>query len=169
MNQKNNCSLLEILVLCSTFQTNGRKNVELKIGFLFSRTLLTTRVFSYSGKNISTQNTNLFTLGLFFSVNIMFFYFLHFVFFQVQYIHHCLKDYVERLRRNFYILFYGSHLQKREQGGWHYLFWGKDSNEKKKNIYGIFLCKFPKKQSILGFSNFILEENKNIYGNIFIP
>ena len=45
MNQKNNCSLLEILVLCSTFQTNGRKNVGLKIGFLFSRTLLTTRVF----------------------------------------------------------------------------------------------------------------------------
>ena len=35
--------------------------------------------------------------------------FLHFVFFQVQYIHYCWKHYVERLRRNFYIFFYGSH------------------------------------------------------------
>ena len=47
--------------------------------------------------------------GLFFSSNIMVFDFLHFVFFQVQYIHYCWKHYVERLRRNFYIFFYGSH------------------------------------------------------------
>ena len=50
-----------------------------------------------------------FSICLFFSVDIMVFYFLHFVFFQVQYIHYCWKYYVERLRRNFYIFFYGSH------------------------------------------------------------
>ena len=38
-------------------------------------------------------------------VDIMAFDFLHFVFFQVQYIHYCWKHYVERLRRNFYIFF----------------------------------------------------------------
>ena len=54
------------------------------------------------------------TISLFFSVDIMDFDFLHFVFFQVQYIHYCWKHYVERLRRNFYILFYGSHYLKRE-------------------------------------------------------
>jgi hypothetical protein len=40
------------------------------------------------------------TVGLFFSGNIMFFYILHFLFFQVQYIH-CWKHYIETLRRNF--------------------------------------------------------------------
>ena len=39
------------------------------------------------------------TVGLFFSVDIMVFYFLHFVFFRVQYIHygwkHYIKDYIE--------------------------------------------------------------------------
>ena len=48
-------------------------------------------------------------VGLVFSVDIMVFDFLHFVFFQVQYIHYCWKHYVERLRRNFYISFYVSH------------------------------------------------------------
>ena len=32
-----------------------------------------------------------------------------------------------------------------------------------------FYVSFRKKWSIFGFSNFILEENKNIYGNAFIP
>ena len=41
-------------------------------------------------------------VGLFFSVDIMVFDFLYFVFFQVKYIHYCWKHYVERLRRNFY-------------------------------------------------------------------
>ena len=45
------------------------------------------------------------TLGLFFSADILVFDILHFVFFQVQYIHYCWKHYIERLRRNFYILF----------------------------------------------------------------
>ena len=44
-------------------------------------------------------------LGLFLSDDIMVFDFLHFMFFQVQYIHYCWKHYVERLRRNFYIFF----------------------------------------------------------------
>ena len=48
-------------------------------------------------------------LGLFFSGYIMVFDFLHFVLFQVQYIHYCWKHYVERLRRNVYIFFYGIH------------------------------------------------------------
>ena len=40
-------------------------------------------------------------LGLFFSVDIMVFDFLQFVFFQVQYIHYCCwKHYVQRLDRN---------------------------------------------------------------------
>ena len=38
------------------------------------------------------------SVGLFFSVDIMVFDFLHFVFFQVQYKHYCWKHYVERLR-----------------------------------------------------------------------
>ena len=45
------------------------------------------------------------TLGLFLSGYIMVFDFLHFVFFQVQYIHYCWKHYVGRLRGNFYIFF----------------------------------------------------------------
>ena len=49
------------------------------------------------------------------------------------------------------------------------MFWDKVSNEKTKNIFGIFLRKFPEKKIILGFNNFISEENKNIYGNAFIP
>ena len=48
-------------------------------------------------------------LGLFFSGDIMVYDFLHFEFFQVQYKHYCWKHYLERLRRNFYIFFYGSH------------------------------------------------------------
>ena len=39
------------------------------------------------------------------------------------------------------------------------MFWAKDSNEKTKNIDGIYVCKFPKKK-IFGFNNSILEENK---------
>ena len=35
------------------------------------------------------------SIGLFFSVDILSFYFLHFVFFQVQYIRYCWKHYVE--------------------------------------------------------------------------
>ena len=49
------------------------------------------------------------SLSLFFSVDIMVHDFLHFLFFQVQYIYYCWKHYVERFRRNFHILFYGSH------------------------------------------------------------
>ena len=71
--------------------------------------------------------------------DIMIFDFLHFVFFHVQYIQYFWKHYVERLH-----IFYGSHYLKREWGGWHYLFWDKDSNEKTKNVFGIFLRKFPK-------------------------
>ena len=41
-------------------------------------------------------------------------------------------------------------------------------NEKTKNIYGIFLRKFPKKNIYFWINNFILEENRNIYGNAVI-
>ena len=40
-------------------------------------------------------------LGLFFSVDIMVFDFLHFVFFQEQYIHYCWKHYVDDMKRFF--------------------------------------------------------------------
>ena len=43
--------------------------------------------------------------GLFFSVEIIVFDFLHSVFFQVQYIPYCWKYSVEKLRRNFKIFF----------------------------------------------------------------
>ena len=53
---------------------------------------------------VSTKDKQ-FLRGLIFSVDIMlfFYFFLYFVFFQVQHIHYCWKHYVERLRRNFYI------------------------------------------------------------------
>ena len=40
---------------------------------------------------------------------------------------------------------------------------------KNKNMFGIFLRKFPKQNIIFRFNNFIFVENKNIFGNIFIP
>ena len=41
--------------------------------------------------------------------------------------------------------------------------------KKPKIFMEFFYVSFRKKLSIFGFSNFILEENKNIYGNTFIP
>ena len=41
--------------------------------------------------------------------------------------------------------------------------------KKPKIFMGFFYVSFRKKSSIFGFSNFILDENKNVYGNIFIP
>ena len=36
-------------------------------------------------------------------------------------------------------------------------------------IFGIFLRKFPKQIFIIGFNNFILKENENMYVNVLIP
>ena len=41
--------------------------------------------------------------------------------------------------------------------------------KKPKIFMEFFYVSFQKKLSIFGFSNFILEENKNIYENTFIP
>ena len=71
------------------------------------------------------------------------------------------------IHRNFYVFLYRSHEMKREQRGWHYLFWGKDSNERKFKNWNFLLREFPKRYIIFEF-NFTLEENKNMFGNIFI-
>jgi hypothetical protein len=55
--------------------------------------------------NFKSEAILLSSLGLFFSGNIMVFDFLHFVFFQVQYIHYRWEDYIARLHGNFYIFF----------------------------------------------------------------
>ena len=39
----------------------------------------------------------------------------------------------------------------------------------KKNIFKIFVHKFPKLRIIFGFKNYILEENKDMFGNGFFP
>ena len=109
------------------------------------------------------------TLGLFLSGDIMVFDFLHFVFFQVQYIHYCWKHYVERLRRNFYIFFMEVINWKENKEVGTICFEIRIPMKKPKIFMEFFYVSFQKKLSIFGFSNFILEENKNIYGNTFIP
>ena len=49
------------------------------------------------------------TLALLLSDDLLDVDFLHFGFFQVQYIYYCWKHYVERLRRIFYLFLYWSH------------------------------------------------------------
>ena len=49
------------------------------------------------------------------------------------------------------------------------LFWGKDSDEKLENYNGIFSTKVSKANIYISIQIQILEQNKNVYGNIFIP
>ena len=46
----------------------------------------------------------------------------------------------------------------KKQGGKHYLFWGKGSNEKTKNIYGIQQVYFGRKQKYLWKHSYTLKE-----------
>ena len=88
----------------------------------------------------------------------MLFDFLHFVFFQVQNIHYVeISTYVSMEVINW--------KENKEVGT--ICFEIKIPMKKNENVYGIFLGKFPK--IIIHINNFILEENKNIYGNTLIP
>ena len=109
------------------------------------------------------------TISLFFSVDIMVFDFPHFVFFQVQYIHYCWKHYLERLHRNCYTFFMEVIIWKENKEVGTICFEIRIPMKKPKIFMEFFYVSFWKKKSIFGFSNFIVEENKNIYGDTFIP
>ena len=106
--------------------------------------------------------------GLFSTGKILLFAFQHFVFFQVQYIYYCWKHYVERLRRNFYILFMEVINWKENKEVGTICFEIRIPMKKPKIFMEFFYVSFQKYLFIFGFNNFILEENKNIYGNAFI-
>ena len=100
---------------------------------------------------------------------IMVFNFLHFVFFQVQYIHYWWKHYVKRLRRNFYKFFMEFINWKDNKEVGTISFEVRIPMKKPKIFMEFFYVRFRKIIFIFGFNNFILEANKNIYGNAVIP
>ena len=103
------------------------------------------------------------TKGLFFSVDILVFDILNFVFFKVQYIHYCWKHYVERLRRNFYIFFVEVSKWKENKEIGTISFQVRIPMKKPKIFLDSFYVSLQKQLLKFGFNNLSLEETKNIY------